>query len=119
MKKLAYFTLALVSIIALGIAIHIKDVTKNLDERGKKQLARIDLSLENSSIESNEVTRSINQIEAVTHSFYNPISGRLIFSFNPQTHNPEEIYRTFLQNTSWQASLYKPDGKLVESACPF
>jgi hypothetical protein len=119
MKKLIYFTLVLIAAIAVSLAFHLQDVKSRASVESTKQLGRIDIAEEYYTQEALNIVSEIKTIPGVTHSFYNPQSRRLIFSFNPQEHDTEEIFQAFKAKTNAKASLYQPSGKLAQSECPF
>ena len=60
----------------------------------------------------------LNQIEGVQYSYMNNDSRRLIFSFNPKTHQSEEIFKMFSEDVSHQTKLYQPSSEMASSGCP-
>jgi len=117
-KKLAYLTLVLAAIIGVALAIHLNDVMGDDKNKGNAQLARIDIQGEYSPDEFHQIKSDFNQIDGVTYSYVNPESRRLIFSYNPKTHDSERIFAEFISGRELKAALYQPSETLAASGCP-
>ncbi|MGB6036937.1 MAG: hypothetical protein WBG42_11765 [Cryomorphaceae bacterium] len=117
-QKLVYFTLALASIIAISLAIHIYSVMEVKPKAAQTQLGRIDIRESIDASNSEMIKSDLKKVEGVTHTFLNADSKRLIFSFNPKKHSPEEIFEAFSERSRVNAVLYTPSSKLASSGCP-
>jgi len=117
-QKLAFFTLALASIIAISLSIHIYSVMESKPQGGHTQLGRIDIRENLDASESGWIKSDIKKVEGVKHAFLNAKSKRLIFSFNPETHSSQKIFRAFSERTRLDAKLYSPSSEVAASGCP-
>jgi len=117
-KKLAYLTLVLAAIIGVALAIHLKDVMGDDKNKGNAQLARIDIRENFSQDDFEKIKSEFKRIDGVTHAYIDPESKRLIFSFNPKTHNSEKIFEEFQKGADCEAALYQASESLAASGCP-
>jgi len=117
-KNLAFFTLALASVIAISLAIHIYSVMEVKPTGGRTQLGRIDIRENFDVSESDRIKSDLKKVEGVSHAFLNADSKRLIFSFNPRTHTSQKIFRAFSERTRIDAKLYSPSSEVAASGCP-
>ncbi len=118
MKKLIYFTLAILSVLGVVLALHIYDVTNPDGKTDLRQLARIDITDTISETEASRLRTSINAVDGVSHAYINRDSKRLIFSFNPNTHQSEKIFSELSRSTPHDLKLYQPSAEMAAAGCP-